>query len=63
VLVANYGDIVPHGPVHHGEPEHPVKGEGAIEITHADADMIDSLDSDGLGHWELRTSVDIGNLI
>jgi len=27
-------------PVRQDEPEHPVKGEGAIEITHADADMI-----------------------
>jgi hypothetical protein len=52
VLVANDGDIVPH--VRQGEPEHPVKGEGAIEFTHADADMIDLLDCDGLGHWELR---------
>ena len=62
VLVANDGDIVPHGQVHQGEPEHPVKGEGAIEITHADADMIDPLDCDGLGHGELRAFVDTGHL-
>jgi hypothetical protein len=53
----------PHGPVRQGEPEHPVKGEGAIEFTHADADMIDVLDCDGLGHWELRAFVDTGHLI
>jgi hypothetical protein len=47
VLVANDGDIVPHGPVRQGEPEHPVKAESPIEITHTDADMIDPLDCDG----------------
>src|SRR5438477_8494686 len=41
-----------------GKPEHPVEGEGAIEITHADADVIDPLDCDGLGNCELRASVD-----
>jgi hypothetical protein len=35
--------------VRQGEPEHAVKGQGAIEIAHADADMIDPLDCDGLG--------------
>jgi hypothetical protein len=41
----------------------PVKGQGAFEIADADADLIDSLDCDGLGHCELRASVDIGHLI
>jgi hypothetical protein len=60
VLVANDGAIVPH--VRQGEPEHPVKGEGAIEFTHADADMIDLLDCDGLGPLGAPAFVDTGRL-
>ena len=63
VLVANNGDIVPLRSVREGKPEHSVEGEGAIEITHADADVIDPLDCDGLGNCELRASVDTGHLI
>src|SRR5262249_44036191 len=63
VLVANDGDIVPHGPVSQSKPKHMVKGESAIKITHADADVIDPLDCDGLGHCELRAFADIGYLI
>jgi hypothetical protein len=49
--------------VRQGEPEHAVKGQSAFEIADADADMIEPLDCDGLGHCELRTLVDIGHLI
>jgi hypothetical protein len=33
-----------------GEPEDPVKGEGAVEIAHPNTDVIDPLDIDGLAH-------------
>jgi hypothetical protein len=53
VLVANDCDIVSLRPVRRGEPEYPVEGQGAVEIAHADADMIDPLDGDRLGHCDL----------
>jgi hypothetical protein len=57
VFVANDRDIVVLGPAHQGEPEHPVKGQSAVEITHSDADVIDPLDCDGLGHCDLPDRV------
>jgi hypothetical protein len=45
--------------VRQGKPEHPVKGEGAIEIAHTDADMIDPLDCNGLGHWEDKQAIEM----
>jgi hypothetical protein len=38
-------------------------GHTLLTITHADADVIDPLDCDGLGHCELRAFADIGHLI
>jgi len=53
VLVANDRDVVALGPTHQLEPEHPVEGQGAVEIAHPNADVIDLLDSDPLGHCHL----------
>jgi hypothetical protein len=53
VLVANNRDIVALGAAHQGEPEHPVKGQGAVEISHPNTDVIDPLDCD----WVIVTSV------
>jgi hypothetical protein len=36
------------------EPEHPVKGQSTVEISHSNSDVIDSLDCDALGHHDLR---------
>jgi hypothetical protein len=57
VLVANDRDIVALGAAHHGEPEHPVKAQSAVEISHSNPDVIDPLDCDALGHRDLRASV------
>jgi hypothetical protein len=57
VLVANDRDIVALGAAHHSKPEHPVKGQRAVEISHSNPDVIDPLDCDVLGHRDLRASV------
>ena len=46
--------------MYQGEPEHPVEGQGTVEIPHANADVVDPLDCDGLGHCGLRNVIPIG---
>jgi hypothetical protein len=60
VLVANDRDIVALGAAHHGEPEHPVKVQCAVEISHSNPDVIDPLDCDALGHRDFHASGSVG---
>jgi hypothetical protein len=53
VVVANACNVVALGPAHQLEPEHPVEGQGAVEIAHPNADVIDPLDGARLGHSDL----------
>ena len=55
VLVANNRDIVALRTTHQGEPEHRVKGQGAVEISYSDANVIDPLDCDRLGYCDSLT--------
>src|SRR5205823_14889090 len=48
--VAHDGHVIAGCPAREGEPEDPVKGEGAVEIAHPNTDVIDPLDIDGLAH-------------
>jgi hypothetical protein len=50
VLVADDSDIVALGPAHEGEPEHPIEGQGAVEIANPNADVIDLLDGNCFLH-------------
>ena len=48
--VAHDGHVILRCPAREGEPEHPVKGEGPVEIAHPNTDVIDPLDINGLAH-------------
>jgi hypothetical protein len=53
VRVADDRDIIALGPAHQREPEHPLEGQGAVEIAHPNADVIDPFDGDGLRRCDL----------
>jgi hypothetical protein len=50
VLIANDGDVVILGPAEQVKPEHPIEGQGTIQIMDPNADVIHTLDGDRLPH-------------
>jgi hypothetical protein len=56
MLVANDRDIVALGAVGQLEPEHPIKGQRAVEMPHSNPDVIDPLDCDRVAHPRLHAS-------
>ena len=54
VLVADDRHVVAFRPPHQAEPEQPVERQGPVEVAHANADVVDPLDCDRLGHNDLR---------
>jgi hypothetical protein len=56
VVVADDRHVIACGSVQQAEPQHPVEFEGAIEITHPNADVIDALDRNSFVHDGLLAS-------